>query len=120
MVPNEVKRKLFEAYLRDCRILYHIAYFQWRSMNSYRPSELYGSRKESEKIATARIQLMESQNNDNSKVGDVSTPKDQVGLDFLEKYNMDEEFEFNVNSFESIKWPDPFPDQNTTFEINYK
>ena len=43
-----------------------------------------------------------------------------VNKEFLEKYELEEMFSFNVNTFESIRWPDPFPEDKEDFEFDYK
>lgn len=43
-----------------------------------------------------------------------------ISQQFLDKYGLDEMFSFNVNTFESIRWPDPFPEDKDNFQFDYK
>ena len=42
LVPLHVKKKMLSMYVYECRVLYNIAFMQWRNIYAFRPSHYGG------------------------------------------------------------------------------
>ena len=47
-------------------------------------------------------------------------PKNGVPDNFIEKYKFEKSYPFVINSFESIRWSDPFPEEKLVEEEGFK
>ena len=95
--------------MKKCRELHAIAFLQWRLK---KPSPYRFDKEEIEELLMSRINNLLNSFEVNKKITDATLDNSKLARDFLVKYKMVDTHErvFLINSFWSLGWPDPYPD----------
>ena len=95
--------------MNKCRELHAIAFLQWRLK---KPSPYRFDKDEIEELLMSRINNLLNSFEVNKKITDATLENSKLARDFLVKYKMVDTHErvFLINSFWSLGWPDPYPD----------
>ena len=105
-VPLKVSNEVIQKFVRKCKEKHAIAFLQWRFLYSKSHSNMYDLKQ----IINDRIWHVE---NNFIKRLDFKLSEETNKNNEVRKYDdyviHEEKKMWNINSFQSIGWPDPFP-----------
>ena len=96
--------------MQGCRILHAIAFLQWRLKF---PNEVRHDREELTEVIQGRINHLMAELVSEEEISELTKENSVIAKNFLVKYKMiDEKKVFNINSFSTVGWSDPYPNDD--------
>jgi len=119
LIPPEVQYEVLKQWVKGCRDLHAIAFFQWRIMypkwirEKWHPCYRHDYEKLTE-IVEERIEYVRTELETEEKISLETLEDSKIDQNFLVKYNMAEQGvqSYLINGFQTIGWSDPYPDDD--------